>query len=326
MTLGTGGAIGPVGAWDALETATVLDDRELGTTNLARAEGGLELAARPSIFVTRFALREAATAADASDVAAIDAVGSARVEASAPFMRAYEGDASPLVHVIEPRVEGAIIAARTSGAYWSMTGRPVALVSGETAIASGGVRTAWGRLYGHAGGSFEADAAGVAALGNATSIETIPVARARTAWSSRFVGWGAEAAAGPGGAPGRLLIGKARLGKVDGWHLAAKAAGRVGIEPLVARTLASPNAKEPSGGWLADEGWSGGAEIGAKFTRSVGATLSAQEDLTRKTLLEAHGSIGYAHPCRCISVDAFAGKRLGRDGIDVWVSIDLAPR
>ena len=28
----------------------------------------------------------------------------------------------------------------------------------------------------------------------------------------------------------------------------------------------------------------------------------------------------------CISIDGFAGKRLGREGIDVWVSIDLAPR
>jgi hypothetical protein len=105
-----------------------------------------------------------------------------------------------------------------------------------------------------------------------------------------------------------------------------KTAGRVGVEPVVARALASPSATEPSGGWLAAEGWSGGAEIAAKFTRSVGATLSAQEDFTSRTLLEVHGSIGYAHPCRCISIDGFAGKRLGREGIDVWVSIDLAPR
>jgi hypothetical protein len=326
-TLGVGGAIGSAGAWDGLATATVLDDAVLGTTNLARTEAGIELAARPSIFVTRLAVREATTAADAGTLAALDALGSARFEVSAPFARAFEGgEPSPLVHVIEPRLGAAIIAARTSGAYWSATGRPVALASGETAMASAGFRTAWGRLLGHSGGSLEADVGGVATVDPRETVDPGLVARGRTAWSSRFLGWGAEAASLLQNPRGRLFIGKARLGEEDAWHVTMKAAARAGLEPLIARTLASPSAREPSGGWLAAEGWSGGAEIGARLTRSIGATLSAQEDFTNRTLLEAHGSIGYAHPCRCISVDGFAGKRLGREGIDVWVSIDLAPR
>jgi hypothetical protein len=325
VSLGTGGAVGAVGAWDGLATATVLDDRVLGTTNLARAESGFELAARPSIFVTRLSVREAVTAADAGALSAVDAVGSARVEASTPFARAFEGEEAPLVHVIEPRAQGAIFGARTSGAYWSMTGRPVALASGEVVSAWGGFRTAWGRLLGHSGGSLEADAGALAEPSNMTA-EPRTVLRGRTAWSSRFFGWGAEGASLLQAPRGRLFIGRARLGEQDGWHVALKTAGRVGVEPIIARSLGSPSAEEPSGGWLAAEGWSGGAEIAAKFTRSVGATLSAQEDLTTRTLLEMHGSIGYAHPCRCISIDGFAGKRLGREGIDVWVSIDLAPR
>ena len=181
-------------------------------------------------------------------------------------------------------------------------------------------------MLGHSGGSIEVDAGGVAPLDDAGAARTDPVLRARTAWSSRFVGWGAEAAALLSEPRGRVFVGKARLGEQDGWHLAVKAAGRVGIEPLIARALAAPSAKEPSGGWLAAEGWSGSVEAKAKLTRSVGVTVSAEEDLTSRTLLDLHGFIGYAHPCRCISVDGFAGKRLGRDGIDVWVSIDLAPR
>jgi hypothetical protein len=338
--LGFGGAIDAFGAWDALTTATVLADPRLGTTNLARSEGGVDLAARPSIFVLRFVLREAITAADTGELAALDAVGSGRIEVSAPLARAYASDEAPLVHVIEPRLQGSLLAARTSGAYWSATGRPVALTSGEVAVASAGVRTAWGRLLGHSGGALEIDAGGVAPLGDAVLIDPsslapvelasaghpATVARLRTSWSSRYVGWGTEAASLLRSPRGRLLVGKARLGERDGWHLVGKATGRVGIEPLVARALASATAEEPSGGWLAAEGWSAGAEIGARLTRSVGATLSAQEDLTEKTLLDVHGSISYAHPCRCIAIDAFGGKRLGRDGIDVWVSIDLAPR
>jgi hypothetical protein len=324
--IGLGGAIGSIGAWDALTTATALEDRVLGTTSLARTEGGLELAARPSIFVTQLALREAVTAADAGAISALDAVGSARIEASAPFARAYAGEGSPLIHVIEPHVQGSLMAARTSGAYWSRTGRPFALTRGQAALASAGFRTAWGRLLGHSGGSADIDAGAVATLNGAGVVDPEPVGRLRTAWSSRFIGWGAEAAVHLRGARSRLLIGKSRLGEKDGWHLLLKAAGRDGIEPLLARALAAPTAEAPSGGWLATEGWSTGAEARAQFTRSVGATLSADEDLTTKTLLAVHGSLGYAHPCRCISVDGFAGKRLGREGIDVWVSIDLAPR
>lgn len=325
-SLGVGGAIGSIGAWDGLATATVLDDATLGPTNLVRSEGGVELAARPSVFVTRLALRETVTGADAGAISALDAVGAASIDASAPFARVFAGESAPLVHVIEPRVQGAIVAARTSGAYWSMTGRPVALTSGRVGLASGGLRTTWGRLLGYSGGSLEGDAGAIAPLGDAVLSDVEPVARLRTAWSSRFIGWGGEAAGQLRAPRGRIFLGRARLGEQDGWHVFVKAAGRVGVEPLIARALMAPNAHEPSGGWLAAEGWSGGAEIAAKFTRSVGATLSAQEDLTSKTLLEVHGSIVYAHPCRCISIDAFAGKRLGRDGIDVWVSIDLAPR
>jgi len=52
-------------------TATVLTDPLLGTTNLARSEGGVDLAARPSVFVLRLRLREVLTAADAGELAGL---------------------------------------------------------------------------------------------------------------------------------------------------------------------------------------------------------------------------------------------------------------
>jgi hypothetical protein len=153
------------------------------------------------------------------------------------------------------------------------------------------------------------------------------VLRGRAAWSSRYVGFGGEAAADLDGLDqGHVVIGKARLGDQEGWHFVVKGAGRRGFNPLAARALTAPTAEEPSGGWLAAEGWSGGAEVAARLSRSVGARISAEEDFTARTLLQVRGSLGYAHPCRCIAVDGFVGKRLGRDGVDVWVSIDLAPR
>jgi hypothetical protein len=324
-SLGLGGALGSVGAWDhLLSLATLQDERPL---NLLRTEGSAEVAARPAFLVVRAGVREAVTAADSSDVSGIDAVGTGRLEVAAPFVRDFPSDDdAPLVHVIEPRLRGALMSAKTSGSYWGSTGRPVALASGEVATASGGLRSAWGRLLGHAGGSIEADAGAVGAVESGKIVDPVPVARYRAAWSSRYFGLGAEGGARLRGENGSVTVGRARIGEQDGWHLQVKTAGRKGVEPLLARALAAPGAQEPSGGWLSDEGWTGAAEIAGELTRSLRARVWAEEDLTARTLLEVRGTIGYAHPCRCVSVDGFAGKRLGREGVDVWISIDLAPR
>jgi hypothetical protein len=257
---------------------------------------------------------------------ALDALGAARIEIAAPLGRVFADEASPLVHVIEPRLRAAAMVARTSGTYFAPTGRPVALVDGQMVTASAGMRTAWGRLLGHSGGSLEGDFGGVATVGQDTLSQAAPVARGRASWSSRYVGMGGEGAARLDGDQGEVLIGKARLGEQDGWYFVLKGAGRRGFNPLAARALATGTAAEPSGGWLATEGWTGGAEVAARLARSVGARISADEDLTTRTLLQVRGSLGYAHPCRCIAIDGFVGKRLGREGVDVWVSIDLAPR
>ena len=169
--------------------------------------------------VTRFALRETVTGADAGAISALDAVGSASVDASAPFARAYAGESAPLVHVIEPRVQGAIVAERTSGAYWSMTGRPVALTSGRVGLASAGLRTAWGRLLGQSGGSLEGDA-GAIAPGEAVH-RCLPVVRLRTAWS-RFLGGGEAAIGFAPRADGSHRPDEAR--RTRRWHMVIKAA------------------------------------------------------------------------------------------------------
>ena len=324
--LAAGGAVGAFGAWDGLATATLLDDALLGTTTLARGEGGVEVSARASAVVARFGVRESLAVANVGTTSAFDALGAARLELAAPLGHVFADESSPLVHVIEPRLRASVMAARTSGAYFAQTGRPVALGGGSMATASAGMRTAWGRLLGHSGGSLEADVGEIGAVGAEGLSSPAPVLRARVAWSSRFFGLGGEGAAGLDGDEARVLVGKARFGEQDGWHLAVKGAGRRGFNPVEARALSGATAEEPSGGWLAAEGWSGGAEIAARLARSLGARISAEEDLTSRTLLQVRGSLGYAHPCRCIAVDGFVGKRLGRDGVDVWVSIDLAPR
>ena len=151
------------------------------------------------------------------------------------------------------------------------------------------------------------------------------MARYRAGWASRYIGVGAE-----GGALLRdlaqVFVGKLRVGAEDDWHFMVKGAGRRGVDPILARALGAPSGTEPSGGWFASEGWSAGGELFGTFSPSVSARLAGEGDLTARQLLQIRGVVGYAHPCRCISVDAFATRRLGRGGIDIGVSIDLAPR
>jgi hypothetical protein len=335
-TLAASDAIGAIGAWDALSTMAVLEDPWLGATELGRIEGGVEFAARPSFLVTRLGVRESATAAYASAAASMDALAVAQAEIAAPFVRAFGGDDAPsadgasfdapFIHVIEPRARASAMTARTSGAYWSATGRPLALASGTVVAASIGARTTWGRWLSRSAGALEIDVGEFNTMDIGNSSEQATAIRYRTSWSTPYFGWSGEGAARLVSPRGQVFIGRARVGEQDGWHLAVKTAGRTGIEPIVARALAPSSASEPSGGWLSTDGWSGAAELRAKFGRAVSASVAADEDITSKTLLAWRTSVTYAHPCRCVSVDAFAGRRLARGGVDVWVSIDLAPR
>ena len=144
MTLGLGGALGNSSAWNVVSTAAILEDAALGPTQWARAAGGLDLFARPGFLVTRLSLRESITAGQTATDSGFDASSAARVELSAPLARVFPDENAPLVHVIEPRISAAVVASRTSGSYWGQVARQPALASGQIALTSVGVRSAWG--------------------------------------------------------------------------------------------------------------------------------------------------------------------------------------
>jgi hypothetical protein len=338
-TLAVGNAVGSVGAWDVLSTFTALADPWLGATELGRVEGGIDITLRPSVLLARIGVREELTAGmtspdgAAASKGATDALAVAELELAAPLARTFvTGDGanpeeeSPFVHIIEPRARVSAAASHTSGAFWSASGRPMALASGEVLVASLGARTTWGRMLTRSGGALEVDIGEVGTGTDEAFSAPATVVRYRTSWSSEYLGWAGEGALRLFRERGQVAVGRVRVGEQDGWHLALRTAGRAGIEPIVARVLAPADAAEPSGGWFSDEGWSVGGEVRAKLGQAVAATIAVDEDLTSRALLATRASVGYAHPCRCISVDAFAAHRLGRGGIDVWVSIDLAPR
>jgi len=49
-------------------------------------------------------------------------------------------------------------------------------------------------------------------------------------------------------------------------------------------------------------------------------------DLTTGRLVATRGSLDLHDHCGCVAVRLSASERIGRQGVDVWVSIDLAPK
>src|SRR5205814_1345795 len=108
------------------------------------------VAGRPSIFGVSARVRGVADAAsDATDNGAVGAA-LARVEATMPFVRAFDvGDAAdPLRHRIEPVISASALAEDSTGALAQIAARSFAFLSqnaitsasGEAATASAGVR------------------------------------------------------------------------------------------------------------------------------------------------------------------------------------------
>jgi hypothetical protein len=77
-------------------------------------------------------------------------------------------------------------------------------------------------------------------------------------------------------------------------------------------------------GFLSAPGWTGGADLGVPFGPRITARGGADLDLDAGELVAALGSLELHDPCNCVVVRATAAHRIGRGGIDAWVSVDLS--
>ena len=103
------------------------------------------------------------------------------------------------------------------------------------------------------------------------------------------------------------------------------AAERDGVDPVLARAITDAPL-EPSSGFLSSMGWTAGAGAGIPWTYWLATTGGVNVDLTAQVLVAARGGIELRDHCGCLRVRANAAHRIGRDGVDAWVTIDLAPR
>jgi hypothetical protein len=352
-TLALGGGVAGAGVWDGDVRALALGDGGGGTTSVVVAGSGVELYARPGPLDVRLALRGRGRLAerrpDLPDVGAPaagagaggtsrDAVGAARVEVGLPLARSWErgSGAAPLVHTIGPVAEArAAVAAREGGDFLAVER---AALPAWSWLAAGGAATAIGRWTGSAlrlearAGAIGEEGQRPLLLAHGRLLATAPALR--TSIEGALVG--SDAAAfriddgGPsdGRAAGAALIGALRLGQELGPSIGVDAAGQSGSGAGRARAVAGGTAAALPGedlDWLAGGGWSGGAEAAVPLSRSVRALARADADLGQAELVALRGGATYRHPCGCVAAELFAQHRLGRDGVDIWLGVDLAP-
>jgi hypothetical protein len=318
FTIRRADALGHAGAGDlALEGGQVAVSGQAATT-FARAEGGALLVAPAGPATAAVAVR--ATGALADDGSRGDASGAAQARASiaVPLVRAFHDDdtVDPWVHVTEPRLEVAALATHAGDVLPPTRG--MTAPDGTAAVAAAG----WSNTLGRWGSRGAADVDLVAGVVQSGS-SVVPALRARVATSGRW--WalaGDVARLQPSQGASGALGARARLGAADGLNLAVHAEERDGVDPVLSRLLLDAPL-EPASGFFAAAGWTGGAGVGVPVGTRVTLRAAADGDAETRTLVAALGALELHDPCGCVVVRATVAHRVGRDGVDAWVSVDL---
>jgi hypothetical protein len=333
LDLGAGGpvavarradAITGLGSYDVTVEGGQVAGAGSGPTSFARTEGGVLLATRVGPLGASLAATGLGDLADDGVRAGLDGAAQARAGVALPLTRDYgSGDVrEPWVHRTEPRIEAAFVAERPSAVRIIPAGRAMAATGGSAWVTGGG----WSNALARWGSRTAAELDLVAgAVGDDRRL--LPALRARTAVSGTWLALRADFArvvTRPSDAGG-ALVASARFGPATGLHVAAHVAQRDGVDPLVARALVGAP-MEPASGFLAAPGWTGGARLGAPIGARASVRGGADVDLDARALVAAVGSLELHDRCRCVVVRATAAHRIGREGVDVWLSIDLPER
>lgn len=291
-----------------------------------------------------------------------DAMAAGRLEVRLPFVRVFPaapGDA-PIQHWVVPVIEARAAALAQAGppprvieSPGEGLARPPLRDAPPTSwTVDAGLSTAVGRYTGQAlsldvrlgalgrSSSRRSDPTSAADPPEPTPGAVRPAARARVAAHTAAASLGGEiGVVGPSSAEtlpadaradgtGAFGIARARLGRPDRVTLRIEAAAQNDLGAGEARAIADGSAAALPGEaleLLAEAGFSGAAELGVPWTRSLRTSVRADADLTAGELLALQGVLSYRHPCGCLGFTAAGAHRLGRGGVDIALSIDLLP-
>jgi hypothetical protein len=317
------GAIGEFGAYDATIDGGALRGEALRALSFGRSDAGAHLATRFGPLGAQLTTRMEGDVADDGVHAGVDGAATVRAELALPLARAYElgSPDDPLIHRFEPRVGAAALTVRDGGVLGPAIGRGFGVVRGNAVVGEVGIYNAIGRWAARGGNELLATAG---AIGSEDSARL--AVRWHGATSTTWIGSFADVGrVFPwNGAGGVAAVTRYRFGRLDDLHLSASLAVREGLDPVVARLLTDAPL-EPSSGFLAQDGWTGGALLAVPWTHAVTTSVGADGDLSARELVAARASLELRDRCGCLAVRATGAHRLGRDGVDVWLAIDLAP-
>jgi len=315
--LGAGSALDDVGRVEASVAATTATDADAGTLTLIEQRGELGFDARPGPFTTELTAGERLVAAVTEAGSGGAFRGGGELELGFPLERAYGEKADPLIHRIEPFLEGTGLFARTRELPLPAV-EPVG--DADLIAAVGGLRTrlgAWGRRSAatlEATGGYAGDPQAL-----------VPVLAARASGDAETWALRSEAAWLPNSERSLAVVGHGRIGRTDGLKLEGYAEGRLELEPQLARWLESGAWRNARYGWFDRPGWTLGGLMGVPWTDFLATAAGLDYDATARELLGVRGTLAYRHRCGCLAVLTWVGHRVGRDGVDAWAAVDLLP-
>ncbi|HSY24166.1 MAG TPA: hypothetical protein VK841_18695 [Polyangiaceae bacterium] len=327
-------AMGPGGTYDATLEGGQLASALQGATSFARGEAHAQWAWSFGPAATSVALHGVGQVADDGTERAAAGAAQLRGRLGVPLIRAFGAESvvsggaalpDPWVHTTEPYVEAAAIETRAADAALLPAARGMTAPNGEAWVASAGWTNAIGQWGARTSGELDVAAGLVGSLpasGEVSGAEG--VVRARASVQAPVLSLRADAARVIAGADSRggAFSGTLRAGSRSGLHAGAHVAERDGVDPVLARALVDPTL-EPASGFFAATGWTAGADAGVPFGSRITLRASSDADLTARELVAVGGAIELHDPCGCVVLRANGAERIGRGGVDVWLSIDL---
>ena len=320
--LSLGGALGSGSSADADVEASTLRQRGLPSSSLVVHHAQLAAAASAGPLLLSVRLDQHAVFQGREAEAQASAFAGARGQASLPLVRAFGGDDDPLVHRVEPFIDAGFRVAERRGQSGAVFRAFEAAPPGRLALGSVGAASGLGR-YG-AREALEVELRG----GGAYDIEqaaAIPAVAAAVAADGEWTGAQAECAARPDSDRELFVTARTRAGRLDGLHIESHVTGGLDDSPIAARALASDHFPGTIRPYLDRPGWSAGSRLGIPWTRELASQFATEADVSEGRFMAWSAAVGYRHPCGCFAVVGRTGQRVGRDGLDAEVTLDLMP-
>lgn len=316
LVLRAAGALGRAGAYDATADGAVWKTNG-DSVGFGRLDAGAEVATRMGPVGARLASRVGGAASARGTAYGLDGAIATRAALTLPLARGFGDGADPVRHRIDPEIAVGGVSGRDEGVLLFGTGRGASAVAGTVAVPEVGLKTSLGRWASGAGIELGAHAGALV-----DRLRARAALRWRAAASARLVAVVADGGYVAG--EGYALGARARLGPTDGFSLRAHVEAREGIDPIPARALTDASTSVGAG-FLSREGVSLGGRANAPIFPWLSVWAGADGDATAIELLDVVAGIELRDRCGCLGLRVTGSHRLGREGVDVWATIDVVP-